>query len=121
MSLVAKSVYYFGLYLFVLGIVLTVAPNMLLSTFRFPETQEVWIRVLGVVVFALSLYYVIMARSGSKVFFTLTVYARSLVMLFFLVFFFLNWAPAQLLLFGFVDLAGALWTFWALRNSPQSN
>ena len=116
MTTASKSVYYFGFYLFILGVSLTVIPNMLLSAFGMPETQEVWIRVLGVVVFALSIYYVIMGRANHAVFFMLTVYARGLVMLFFVIFFLMKWAPAQLMLFGLVDLAGALWTFWALRN-----
>ena len=47
MSRSARSVFLFAIYLFVLGPVLLLAPNFLLSAFNIPETGEVWIRVVG--------------------------------------------------------------------------
>ncbi len=49
MSKAAFTVKVFGVYLFVLGLILLVSPNTLLSIFGIPETTEVWIRVLGVI------------------------------------------------------------------------
>lgn len=59
MNAAAKSVYYFGFYLLLLGITLITYPNLLLSTFGQPETAEVWIRVVGVIVFNIGLYYIL--------------------------------------------------------------
>ena len=53
MSSAARSVYAFSFYLFALGFVLTVAPNLLLRIFGIPETNEVWIRVVGMLVLLL--------------------------------------------------------------------
>lgn len=100
----------------VTGITLTVAPNMLLSLFGFPETSEIWIRVLGSVVFTLGLGYVVMAPSNPVLYMTFTVYARVYVFVMFSTFVLLGWAPWQLILFGVIDLAGAGWTYSALRK-----
>lgn len=58
MSQAARSLFVFGIYLFLLGAVLVVAPNLLLPLFQMPETSEVWIRVVGMLVFIVGYYYV---------------------------------------------------------------
>lgn len=116
MSPASRSLYYFGFYLLVTGITLTVAPNTLLSVFGMPETTEIWIRVLGSVVFTLGLGYVVMAPSNHRLFLTFSVYARTYVFFMFTTFVVLGWAPWQLILFGVIDLAGAAWTYSGLRQ-----
>lgn len=116
MTASSRSIYYFGYYLLILGITLTVVPNLLLSTFQLPETHEIWIRVLGVVVFNIGIYYVFMAPANHALFLTLSVYTRLLILFWFVVFVILDWASAQLILFGLVDGAGAIWTYLALRK-----
>jgi hypothetical protein len=116
MTPAGKSVYYFGFYLLVLGITLTAFPNMLLTLFQIAETSEVWIRVLGAVVFGIGLYYVFMAPSNNVLFFTLSIYVRASILVWFIIFVLMDWAPAQLILFGLVDMAGAAWTYTTLRK-----
>lgn len=117
MSPASRSLYYFGFYLLATGITLTVFPNVLLSLVGVPETTEVWIHLLGVVVFAIGLYYVFMAPTNNFLFLTLSVYARISVFLWFVIFIVINLAPIQLLPFGLIDLAGAIWTYTALKKS----
>ena len=50
MSRSAFSLRVFSIYMFALGSVLVAAPNLLLSFFGFAVTQEVWIRVVGMLV-----------------------------------------------------------------------
>ena len=116
MTASSRSIYYFGLYLLILGITLTVVPNMFLATFQLAETSEIWIRVLGVVVFNIGIYYVFMAPADHTLFLTLSVYTRFLILFWFVVFVVLGWAPPQLILFGLVDAAGATWTYLTLRK-----
>ncbi|MBX2969892.1 MAG: hypothetical protein KF803_11020 [Cyclobacteriaceae bacterium] len=116
MSPAAKSIYYFGFYLLLLGIALITYPNVLLALFNQPETSEVWIRVVGVIVFNIGLYYIFMAPANSALFGTLTVYTRLAVLVWFVVFVVLEWAQPSLILFGLADAAGAIWTFTALRK-----
>lgn len=116
MTNAAKSLYYFGFYLLITGITLATFPNILLATVGMPETNEVWIHVLGVVVFGIGLYYVFMAPSNHTLFLTLSIYVRASIFLWFVVFVLVGWAPPQLILFGVVDLAGAIWTYMALKK-----
>ena len=117
MSPAARSLYYFGLYLLITGMTLTIAPNFLLSLFGIAATTEIWIRVLGTVVFTLGLGYVVMAPSENRLFLTFSVYARAFVLVMFSAFVALEWAPWQLILFGLIDLAGAAWTYASLRKA----
>lgn len=51
MSKPALTLKWFGIYLLMLGAGLALLPNLLLSLFLIPPTDEVWIRVVGVLVF----------------------------------------------------------------------
>ena len=119
MSNSARSVFVFGLYLAVLGIVLLVAPNFLLGMFSLTSTTEVWIRIVGMLVLYLGFYYTQAARKEMTDFFRWTVYPRSTVIIFFAAFVLLGFASPPLILFGVVDLLGAIWTGLALR-SPKT-
>lgn len=116
MNSAAKSVYYFGFYLLILSAALTVFPNLLLSTFLLPETNEVWIRVVGVLVFNIGILYVVMAPTNHNLFLTVTVYLRASILVWFIAFVVIGWAPTMLIMFGVVDLAGALWTYLELKK-----
>ena len=120
MSKSSLSVFVFGLYLAVLGIVLVVAPNFLLGMFFMPSTTEVWIRVVGVLVLFMAFYYIQVARKEMKDFIKLTVYTRSSLIIFFAAFVLLGWASPPLILFGVVDLLGAIWTGLALRSEKTT-
>lgn len=112
----AQTLFFFALYLFGVSVVLLVAPNLLLTTFRLPPTEEVWIRVVGMLVGFLGLYYVSAARANLLPILEMSVRARASVPAFFGIFVAMGWASPMLLLFGAVDLLGAIWTFLALRS-----
>jgi len=115
MSKAAFSVFVFSIYLFVLGLILLIVPNVLLMPFGFSETTEVWVRVVGMLVLILGLYYSTSARNELTPMLRATVYARLSVLLFFIAFVALGQAPPALILFGVVDAAAAAWTLLALR------
>ena len=119
MSKSARSVFVFSIYVLVLGIILIVIPNVLLGLFALPETNEVWIRVLGVVILILGFYYLQASKSEIKIFFQWTVYGRAAVPIFFIIFVLLDFAPPVLILFGFIDAVAALWTQLCLRSEKQ--
>ena len=119
MSKSALSVFVFGVYLFILSITLLIIPNVLLKIFGFPPTEEVWIRVVGMLIFLISFYYFLSARKDMTDFFRWTVYLRSSVILFFIIFVWLDFALPVLILFGVVDLLGAVWTGLTLRSSKS--
>jgi hypothetical protein len=104
----------------VLGLVLLVAPNFLLGLFFLPGTNEVWVRVVGMLVLFLGFYYFQTARKEMTDFFRWTVYLRSTVIVFFAIFVLLGFAGPPLVLFGVVDLLGAIWTGLALRPAKAA-
>lgn len=115
MSRAAVSMFVFGIYLLVLGPTLMLAPAFLSGLFGLDAPQEVWIRVLGVLVSVLGFYYLFTARREAKDFFWATVWGRPVVIIFFTAFVLLDLAEPVLILFGAADLFGAGWTFAALR------
>ncbi len=94
--------------------ILLLLPNVLLGIFGIPNTNEVWIRILGGVLMALGYLYVEGGRAPAEWFMRASVLARIGVaaVLFGLVL--LSEAPRVIALFGTVDLAAAAWTAYAL-------
>ncbi len=121
MSDPAKTVFAFGWYIVVLGATLVLAPNLLLTTFGLPPTEEVWIRVVGMLLLFLAGYYFMAARAEWTPFFRASVWFRSLVILFFIAFVVLGLVKPAVLAFAGVDLLAALWTAAALRHADARN
>jgi len=119
MSKAARSLFVFGIYLVALGLFLLIAPNVLITVFGLPETHDVWIRVVGMLLVFLAYYDIQAARHELANFFAWSVIARATVIVFFAVFVLLKWLEPILLLFGAIDLAGALWTHLALRQDRK--
>lgn len=116
MSTAAKSIYYFSFYLYLTGVTLIAIPNTFLSIVKLPETNEVWIRVVGVLVVALAYYYHRMSSENITAMFKHTVVARIFVFLCFSVLVIAKFVSPVLLVFGVIDLLAAIWTFMALRK-----
>ena len=106
----------FGIYLLVLGVALMLVPNLLLGLFGMAPTAEVWIRVVGVLVFNIGIYYWYAAQCEAKAVFQASVYTRCFVLAAFAGFALLGLASPMLVLFGVADFAGAVWTQLALRS-----
>jgi hypothetical protein len=119
MTAAARSMNVFALYLLGLSVALLVAPNVLLQLFGLPTTEEVWIRVVGMLVAFLGLYYRVAAAATFVPMFRLSVLVRFSVVAFFAVFVAAGWVAWPLILFGVVDAAGAAWTWSALRQDAR--
>jgi len=112
----ARSVYYFAFYLYLVGLALILIPNFLLTIFHLPSTQEVWIRVAGVLTFNIGFYYHRNAITNNISFLKTTIPTRILVFVSFTVFALLKYVSPVIIIFGTIDLTGALWTWYALRS-----
>lgn len=115
MSKSAFSLRVFSIYMFTLGSVLVVTPNLLLSFFGVPETHEVWIRVVGVLVLVIGYVIFMASRNELLAVFRWSVPARLSVTAFFFAFVAMGLAPPILVLIGAIDAAGATWTAICLR------
>jgi hypothetical protein len=123
MSVAARSLQVFAVYLILLAGALLLAPNALLQVFCLPATSEVWIRVVGMLLAFLSVYYWIAAVTDDLPIIRATVLCRLTVPVFFVLFVAAGWSRWPLVLFGVVDAAFASWTWWALGRGvarPQA-
>jgi hypothetical protein len=103
----------FAVYVLFVGFLLLFVPNFLLSIFGIPQTSEVWVHVVGVLVVNIGIYAWV--SSKNKPFLVASVYTRFLVFAALTTFALIGLASPMLGLFGIVDLLGGLWTYFALK------
>jgi len=116
MSSAAKTIYFYSFYLFAFGAGMIIVPNILLPLFGFEPTTEIWIRVLGLFTFTTGVYYFQSARNEQLAFFKATIFGRIFFFFIVLVFVFTFHQSYILALIGSVDLIGALWTYYSLKQ-----
>ena len=110
------SMQVFGIYVMLTGLTLIASPNTLLGLFGIAPAAEIWIRVVGLLALIVGYYYWACGRAGALAFYRASIPGRLAFCAGCLLLVLLAGAPAQLLLFGIVDVAGAAWTGWALRR-----
>jgi hypothetical protein len=116
MSRAAMSIFIFGIYIIFLGITFLFVPEIMFLMLAYPTPPDIVSRIMGMVFMFLAYLYIRAALEGMTKFFMWTVHTRVLVIIFFSIFAALQLVNPLIIMFGVVDLAGALWTFWALRK-----
>ena len=119
MSSAARSILVYSIYLLGQGVVLLAVPNLALRIFGLPETNEVWVRIVGMTVLFFGIYYLVAARYEFRPFFVVSVATRLSVPVIFTVFIAAGFAAWNILLFTPIDVVFAAWTWLALRGAPQ--
>lgn len=107
------------IYVVITGLQLTFIPNTLLTLFGFVPTSEVWIRVLGLLVIALTPYYYNIAKYGPKPVVRATVQGRFFFCAGLVTLFLLNMAPLPIVGFALLEAGLTAWTAWELRRSQS--
>ena len=119
MSSSSRSMTAWTVYVLLLGAVLLFVPNLLLSIFQIEETDEVWIRVIGLLLIGYGAYYWTAIQAEFIAMYRMSVWVRwgiaaGLVTLAFTV------GPWQLVLFASFDFLSGLWTMLTLRSEPAA-
>lgn len=104
-------------YVIALGLALLFIPNVIFSLFGIAETDEVWIRTVGMLLLGYAGYYWTAVRDDLRSIYEMSVWVRWGVVVVLIVLA-VTTGPWQLVLFAAVDLAGSTWTFAALRQQP---
>src|SRR5258707_10790399 len=99
MTPAARSILVYSIYVVALGATLLLAPNIPLPLFGLPQATEVWIRVAGMTVLFLSIFYFIAAQNDVRPFFVASVLIRFAVPFIFAAFVVAGYAPWNLILF----------------------
>lgn len=117
MSQASRSIQVFGFYLAFVGLSLAVVPNTLLPLLGFRTSTEVWVRMVGLLTLIFAFYFLHSVRHDGRSFFRATVTARVVFFSGATLFVLLGLSGPMLIAFGLIDLAGAAWTWSALRSS----
>ena len=116
MSPAAKSILYFGIYIAFLGVLLVFFPDALLGLVDLPRSDEVWIRLAGMLLIFMGFFYIQAGRHNFTPFFKWTLATRGIAFFFVLGFWLSGLTSWIILAFWAGDLAGLLWTTFALRK-----
>ena len=114
-----QSISVWAAYVSVLGALLLVSPNALLGLVGIAETDEVWIRVVGMTVIIFGILYTGAVQADARQLYLASVIGRAFAVVTLVVLAFTS-GPWQLVLFAAVDTAGAVWTFIGLRADAQA-
>jgi hypothetical protein len=110
MSKAARSVFIFGLYMLGQGLVLMLAPQLLLGAIGVPIPSDAWVRVVGWCLIVLGVYYVLLARLEQQTFFSVSAIVRLLQFGFFVALWWARLIKPVLVGFSAVELASGVWT-----------
>lgn len=116
MSGSAKSVFIYGIYLAINGLMLLTVPNILITSLGIEPTNEVWIRLSGLLLAAISVYYFLAARYELAVIMKATAFIRFAIIFFFGAFVLLDLVSPNIIVIAVIDFLGGLWTFLMLRK-----
>lgn len=116
MSPTARSIFYYSFYMMGTGLGLFFIPNTILGLFELAPTTDAWIRMLGLLSFCAGLLYFYCGRTNQVGFFRISVPERVIFFLGTMILVVFMHFPAVLAIIGSVDLFGAIWTGWALRQ-----
>lgn len=115
-----KSVFFFGIYLLLTGVVLCFIPESFISILKLPEIPTAWARLLGILVLILGSYYIVSGRNDLKPFINATIYLRMFFLAGTIVLFATGQMPMEILPLGVIDLIGALWTMFSVKAEAKT-
>ena len=110
-----RSLWVFGIYVLIVAAGLLLIPNQLLGLLGFAETNEIWVRVVGIPLILLGVYYFLAGRNDLSQFIRWSVPARASVILFYFILVLTGAVNPIILIFGLADFLGAAWTALSLR------
>lgn len=116
MTKTALSVYMFGLYaIFGIGLPFLLIPHFALGLFGMTAGDDMWVRMLGLFVLIMGVYYVMAVRVDFEPFYNWTVPARYSTAAFMTVMPILGAVAPTILIFAAVDAISATLTLLARR------
>ncbi len=121
MSKSAKSVLIYGIYLAINGLMLLLTPNVLTSSLSIEPTNEVWIRLSGILLMAIAVYYILAAKYEIIVIMKATAFIRFSIIFFFTAFALLDLVSPNIIIISVIDFLGGFWTYVMLKKEGQFN
>lgn len=110
-----------GIYVFLTGLELIFVPNIVIGFFGFEPSSEIWIKVLGVVVFSFTILYYNVNKYGSDELVRTTIWLRFTISTGFILLSLSGQASINLILFAGIDVMTAVWTWFELKKQSLLN
>lgn len=104
------------IYVLISGLQLLFIPNFLLVTFGLEPTSEIWIRILGMLVLALSFYYYAIYKNGGKEVVRATVQGRLFFCTGLSILVIMGMVKPVLMIFAIIETGLSLWTLSEMRK-----
>ena len=118
MSAAGKTLFAFGIYAVAAGAGLVLMPDVVLGILGFPPAGDGWIRVVGTLAVFVGIYHMVAARNELRAYIAASVWVRLAFASTLAVLVAASLMPPPLLMLAAVDVAGAIWTAFALRGRP---
>lgn len=115
-----KTIKVFGIYSLLMGIILLVFPDAVLTIAGISEPVDAWMRMLGFVLMCSSYYYIRSAFAGNIEFVKWTIHTRFSALVIVVILIVSGLAPKTFLPFGLIDALGGLWTLIVLQNEKKN-
>ncbi|MEZ5009755.1 MAG: hypothetical protein R2728_01000 [Chitinophagales bacterium] len=119
MSRSAKTIFFFGVYVFLTGIAILISPNFIFKTFGLPLTDEVYPYCMSILMIVVGFYYMFTGKTESIGFFKASVFGRTFGFLALTAVVLVKLGPPIILLFGLLDLLGAIITGIELKKENK--
>jgi hypothetical protein len=116
MSRPARTLFAFGLYVVLTGLIFLTAPDFLIASLRLPPSPPGWPRLVGVLALVIGTYDLIGAHSECLPYIKASVPIRVAFAISMTILFLTRQMPVTVVAFGAIDAAGAIWTWAALRE-----
>lgn len=117
MTRAARSLFAFGIYVVVVGVLFVSAPATMVSLLQLPLAPTGWGRMIGLLALVIGAYDVVAARAECTPYIRASIPVRFAFATATVLLVVSGEMPATLLPLGAIDAAGALWTAFALRGS----
>lgn len=108
------SIYIWGIYVVLIGVLLLFIPHKTVVLFGHEKPKDHWIRVVGIMALSLGYFYLNSAQNEVYSFYWTSVYARIFGLIGFSGLVVFKIAKPKIILFGLIDAMGAAWTLAAL-------
>ncbi len=110
------SIFIWGIYVMLIALLLLFIPDKTLLLFGHEKPKDHWIRVVGIITFSLGFFYLNSAQNEVYSFYWASIYARIAGFIGFSGLVVFKIAKPKIILFGLIDIIGAIWTLLTLIN-----
>ncbi|MEQ9310653.1 MAG: hypothetical protein RLN90_14445 [Balneolaceae bacterium] len=108
------SIFIWGIYVILIGVLLLFMPGKTLILFGHEKPKDHWIRVVGIMALSLGYFYLNSAQNEVYSFYWASIYARIVGLIGFSGLVVFKIAKPKIILFGIIDAIGASWTLLTL-------